>query len=437
MNLNDTHDPARSSWVGSAREPGTDFPLQNLPYGTFSAIGDAVQKVGVAIGDQVLDLGAVHRAGLLHGDAADAAALAARDGLAALMALPPQPLSALRAAVFSLLCDGTEASARAQAQAADLLLPARRQHLHLPCQVRGYTDFLASEHHTARNGQLKSLADPVPENYRWVPVAYHGRASSIVVSGTPVVRPHGQWKTAGGEVVFGPVDALDFELEMGVFVGRGNPQGTPVRITQAHAHIFGLCLLNDWSSKAVQWWEQMLGPFLGKNFATSISPWIVTQEALEPFRIAAPARAPALLPYLRTEGHTKAGSWNIGLSAALQTASMRERGTPPAVVSRTHLRHLCWTPAQMLAHHTSNGCNLQTGDLLGTGTISGPDDESRACMTELTRAGREPVELPSGERRSWLADGDEVVLHARAEAPGFVPIGFGRCRGAIAPAQPY
>lgn len=433
MTLNATHDATRQSWVVSANAPDADFPLQNLPYGTFTT-SDGLTRVGVAIGDRVLDLSAAHRAAQLQGDAAEAAALAARHGLAAVMALPSDALSALRAGLFALLCDDTEASVRARRVAHDMLLPAAQVRLLLPCPIRGYTDFLASEHHTARNGRLKGLADPVPENYSWVPVAYHGRASSIVVSGTPVRRPHGQWKQPDGAVTFGPVEALDFELEMGMFIGRGNAQGVPIPIAEAPAHLFGLCLLNDWSSKAVQWWEQMLGPFLGKNFATSISPWIVTQEALEPFRRDAEERS-QVLSYLQIAGVPAAGSWNIELDARLATRRMREQGLPAAVLTRTHLRHLCWTPAQMVAHHSSNGCNLETGDLIGTGTISGPTDDSRACMTELTRAGREPLALPGAEHRPWLADGDEVVLHARASAPGFVSIGFGECRGVIEPAH--
>lgn len=433
MTLNATHDPARKSWVACANAPDSDFALQNLPYGTFSTAGGAA-RAGVAIGDQVLDLEALHRARLLQGVAADAVALAAQQGLAAAMALPSDALSALRAGLFDLLCEGTDAGARARRVADSVLVPAAQARLHMPCAIRGYTDFLASEHHTERNGRLKGLVDPVPESYRWVPVAYHGRASSIVVSGTPVRRPHGQWKRPDGEIAFGPVDAMDFELEMGLFIGRGNTQGAPIPIAQAAAHIFGVCLLNDWSSKAVQWWEQMLGPFLGKNFATSISPWIVTQEALEPFRRSAPERA-AVLPYLDTGSAPAAGSWDIELGARLRTRSMREQGRAGVVLTRTHLRHLCWTPAQMVAHHTSNGCNLETGDLIGTGTISGPTDDSRACMTEITQGGREPLLLPGGEQRRWLADGDEVSLHARASAPGFVSIGFGDCTGVIEPAS--
>lgn len=440
MRLNRTHDPHRRSWLASANDAGTDFPLQNLPLGSFKAAGSSQVRVGIAIGESVLDLFAIHGAGLLQAEAADAAAVAHEGGLAALMALPQEAVSALRAGVFDLLCDDTEAGVRTQGLSAEVLRDAAQVQMQLPCAIRGYTDFLASEYHTERNGRLKGLAVPVPEAYRSVPVAYHGRASSIVVSGTEVRRPNGQWKAAGGQVVFGPADALDFELEMGIFIGQGNPQGLPVKIADAHEHIFGLCLLNDWSSKAVQWWEQMLGPFLGKNFATSISPWIVTQEALEPFRLPAPQRAasqPQVLPYLDAGPHSQASSWNIGLVATLSTRQMRERSQAAVAVTQTALRHLCWTPAQMVAHHTSNGCNLETGDLLGTGTISGPDDGSRACMTELTSAGREPLALTGGESRGWLANGDEVVFRARASALGHVPIGFGECRGVVQPALAY
>ena len=434
-----THDPLRRSWVESANAPDNDFPLQNLPFGSFATSG-GVPRVGVAIGDSVLDLCEVQARGLLTGLAADAAQAATSRGLPALMAGPASAMSALRAALSDLLCDEGVPGTQARRHADAILRPAAQVTMHLPCPIRGYTDFLASEHHTERNGRLKGLAVPVPEAYRWVPVAYHGRASTIVTSGTPVQRPHGHWKGGDGRVVFGPVQALDFELEMGLFVGRGNDRGVPIRLDEAREHIFGTCLLNDWSSKSVQWWEQMLGPFLGKNFITSISPWIVTREALEPFRVAAPLRAPAhppLLPYLDSALDHELGSWSIALQASLSTRRMRESGMGPAVVTRTHLHHLYWTPGQLIAHHSSNGCQLETGDLVGTGTISGPDDNSRACMTELTSAGALPLTLPDGQQRGWLEDGDEIVFTARACAPGFVPIGFGECRGMVTPALPY
>jgi fumarylacetoacetase len=307
----------------------------------------------------------------------------------------------------------------------------------LPCRIGDYSDFLTSWHHTARHGRFKGLADPVPPVFRSAPVAYHGRASSIRVAGTPVRRPHGQWRDADGSVRFGVVQALDFELELAALVGRGNELGMPVPLDEADAHIFGYALLNDWSAKSVQWWEQMLGPFLGKSFMTSLSPWVVTSEALLPFRCAAPARdaqAPALLPYLHSDGDRAAGGLDIGLEAWLQTEHMRSRGIAPVRLTSTHLSNLEWTFGQMLAHHASNGCDLRPGDVLGSGTISGEAPGSRACLTEITEAGREALALPGGETRLWLQDGDEVTLRARATRAGFVSIGFGPCAGRILPA---
>ncbi len=439
MTLNRTHDPKRQSWVTSAQAQGTDFPIQNLPFATYSTPGDRRRRTGVAIGDQVLDIRALAASGLLP-DVAQAAAEVAATGLDTLMATGPDTLSRLRLGLSDLLATDGPHGPKARETAVGLLTPMADVLLHLPCPIRGYSDFLASEHHTERNGRLKGLSDPIPPQYRYVPVAYHGRPSSIVVSGTPVQRPNGQWRNAQGQVEFGPVAAMDFELELGILIGQGNPQGQPIRLDDAPRHIFGYCLLNDWSSKQVQWWEQMLGPFLGKNFATSISPWVVTSEALAPFRAPAPSRDPALaplLPYLDAKGDRESGGFDLSLTAALVSAQMRESGTPEHVVTRTQLGNLCWTPAQLVTHHSSNGCNLETGDLLGTGTISGASEEARACMTELTSAGTQPLTLPNGQHRAWLEDGDEVVLRARTTSTSHVPIGFGECRGRILPATPY
>lgn len=432
LSLNETHDPARRAWLPAANLAGSDFPLQNLPFGMFDDQG--VARPGVAIGDAVVDLQAADAAGLFEGAAA--AAVRAIDGaLNGLMALGHAPASALRARLSDLLREGGAPALRERADT--LLRPMEGTRMALPCRIGDYTDFLTSWHHTARHGRFKGLADPVPPVFRSLPVAYHGRASSIRVAGTPVRRPHGQWRAADGSVRFGAVEALDFELELAALVGQGNVLGQPVPLARVEENIFGYALLNDWSAKSVQWWEQMLGPFLGKSFMTSLSPWVVSAEALVPFRCAAPvrdAKAPALLPYLDAQRDRTAGGLDIGLEAWLQTAQMRERGIEAVRLASTHLANLEWTFGQMLAHHTSNGCDLRPGDVIGSGTISGEAPASRACMTEMTEAGREPVVLPGGETRLWLQDGDEVTLRARAERPGCVAIGFGPCSGRILPA---
>jgi len=432
LSLNATHDPARSAWLPSANAPDGDFPVQNLAFGMFHDQG--VARPGVAIGDAIVDLQAADAAGLFDGAAATA--VRAIDGaLNGLMELGHAPVSALRARLSDLLRTGGDPALRDRADA--LLRPMAATTMALPSRIGDYTDFLTSWHHTARHGRFKGLADPVPPVFRSLPVAYHGRASSIRVAGTPVRRPHGQWREADGRVRFGAVQALDFELELAALVGRGNALGTPVRLAEAEEHLFGYALLNDWSAKSVQWWEQMLGPFLGKSFMTSLSPWVVTAEALVPFRCAAPARdaaAPALLPYLHAEQDRRAGGLDIALEAWLQTERMRAGGIAPFRLTSTHLSNLEWTFGQMLAHHTSNGCDLRPGDVLGSGTISGEASASRACLTEITEAGREALALPGGETRLWLQDGDELTLRARAARPGCVAIGFGPCTGRIVPA---
>lgn len=434
--INATHDPARRSWVDSAQRDGADFPIQNLPFGMF--VRDRTARAGIAIGDYILDLGVVRQAGLLVGPALTAAEAAAGTALNDLMALDPEVVSALRARVSDLLrIDGPD-SERLQRIAERALVAMAGTQMLLPCRIENYTDFLTSAYHTERHGRFKGLAQPVPPAFWHLPVAYHGRASSIRVSGTPVIRPHGQWKGADGTVVFGPVEALDFELEVGAFVGRGNALGEPIPIAAAHEHIFGYCLLNDWSAKSVQWWEQVLGPFLGKSFMSSISPWIVTTEALAPFRIPGPVRdasAPPLLPYLDDAEDHRTGGLDVVLEAWLQTARMRREAWPPQRLTSTHPKHMSWSFAQMLAHHSSNGCDLRPGDLIASGTVSGPDDSCRACLTEIASAGTTPLRLDNGETRAWLADGDEVMFRARAESPRFVPIGFGECRGTVTAAR--
>jgi fumarylacetoacetase len=433
--LNATHDPARRSWVESANDGRTDFPIQNLPFCVFRH-GERA-RCGAGIGDRIVDLGALFDGGLLTGAAAEAAT---RSTLNALMALPPEQVSALRAALSELLrADGPQAGRR-QETIERMLMPMDGAQLLLPSDIDGYTDFLTSRHHTERHGRFKGLKDPLPPAFLSLPVAYHGRTSSIRISGTEVTRPNGQYKDAEGQVRFGPVVAMDFELEVGAFVGVGNALASPIPIAEAPRHLFGFCLLNDWSAKDIQWWEQVLGPFLGKNFMSSISPWVVTAEAMAPFRAPAAPRAegdPPLLPHLHCPADQAAGALDVQLEAWLVTPAMRERGESGVCLTRTNPRHLYWTFAQMLTHHASNGCNLQPGDLIGSGTVSGAEPHTMACMTEMTEAGRQPIALPGGEVRRWLQDGDEIVLRARAEREGFVPIGFGECRGRLLPARAW
>lgn len=441
--INATHDPDRRAWLASANAEGGDFPIQNLPLGMFSLASEpahAAPRPGVAIGDQVVDLRALDAAGLLEGEAARAVRAVApgAPGLNGMMALGRGPASALRARLSDLLREGGPAGLRERA--ATLLLPQSAVRMHLPCVIGDYSDFLSSRAHCDRLGRYKGLAEPVPPVFDSLPVAYHGRASSIRVSGTPVRRPNGQWRTPEGEVRFGPVEALDFELEMAAIVGAGTVLGQPLSLDDAPAHIFGYALLNDWSAKSVQWWEQMLGPFLGKSFMTSLSPWVVTAEALAPFAIAAPPREPGmppLLPYLHSRVDREQGGLDVALEGWLSTDKMRAEGQGPVRLTATHLNNLNWTFGQMITHHVSNGCNLQPGDVFGTGTISGLSDESMACITEISRSGKQPLRLPNGEERPWLRDGDEFTIRARASARGRVSIGFGACTGRVLPAVAY
>lgn len=434
--LNATHDPALKSWVVSANLPECDFPIQNLPFGVFRPAGSFdLPRVGVAIGDQVVDVGRLLELGLVGEDAAEAAEACWDPALNALMALGPEHASALRAELSRLLVAGSP-TAEAMAPA---LLPQSDVEMELPAEIGDYTDFYCSLYHAQNVGAMFRPDNPLMPNYKHLPVGYHGRASSIVASGTPVRRPRGQSKADDAPApVFGPSRLLDYELEVGFFVGAGNTLGEPIALAQAEGHLFGYCLVNDWSARDLQKWEyQPLGPFLGKSFATSISPWVVTTEALAPFRVPAFERVegdPQPLPYLDSPANRTHGALDLGLEAWLTTAKMRERGLAPHLLSRSNLRDLYWTPAQMLTHHASNGCNLVPGDLLASGTVSGAAKESRGCLLELTQRGSEPIALPSGEMRRFLEDGDEVILRGFCERPGAVRIGLGECRGMILPA---
>lgn len=417
------------SWLATANDPGSDFPLQNLPYGVFRSAGDF--HIGVAIGNRVLDLHACANHGLLTGLPETIAAACRAGRLNALMQLASPAWRALRNHLSDLL--GEAASPETQDRVRPFLLPIAKLEMQLPAEIGDYTDFYASIDHATRVGKLFRPNHPLLPNYKYVPIGYHGRASSIVASGAEIRRPCGQMKLAASEPVFGPTRALDYELELGIFVGTGNPRGERIPINEAEDHIFGLCLVNDWSARDIQSWEnQPLGPFLAKSFATTISPWIVSLEALAPYRVPALERAaldPAPLAYLRSGAPGRDGI-DLCLEATLESRRMRETGTAPMLVSRSNLRNLYWTIAQLVTHHTSNGCNLRTGDLLATGTVSGPDAGSEGCLLEKQH-NADPIRLPSGEVRTYLEDGDRVTLHAYAQKPGLPRIGFGLCSGTI------
>ncbi|MFI5358388.1 MAG: fumarylacetoacetase, partial [Opitutales bacterium] len=356
----------------------------------------------------------------------------------ALMALGPSAWSALRGRLSQLFGADTCPAGPERSAVAHCLVPMREAVMRLPAHVGDYTDFYASIFHATNVGAMFRPESPLLPNYKWLPVGYHGRASSLVVSGTPVRRPHGQRKPAGSAApVFGPCQELDYELELAAFVGPGNPLGTRIPLAQAEGSIFGVCLLNDWSARDIQSWEyQPLGPFLAKNFATSVSPWVVTLEALAPFRVPAfarPAGDPAPLPYLTDASNQAHGGLDLTLEAYLLTPQMRRAGTAAHRLSRGNFSSMYWTLAQLLTHHASNGCNLVPGDLLGSGTVSGPEKNSRGCLLELTGRGREPLVLPGGETRTFLQDGDEVIFRGHAGRAGFARIGFGECRGVVVP----
>jgi fumarylacetoacetase len=423
--INDTHDPALTSWVASANNH-RDFPIQNLPLGIFSP-KDGASRAGVAIGDMILDLRAA--ADMLP------VALQADKTLNRLLALPPENRTELRR-ILSLLLSSQEHRAVVE----PLLVPAASCTMHLPAAIGDYTDFYVGIHHATNVGRLFRPDNPLLPNYKHVPIGYHGRASSVRPSGTAVIRPRGQRKGPDdAEPSFGPTRRLDHEVELGVWIGPGNALGTSIPITDAGAHIAGLSLLNDWSARDLQAWEyQPLGPFLAKNFMTTISPWIVTAEALAPFRRAQPARPdgdPRPLSYLWGELDQQRGAFSIILEAAISTAAMREQALPPHRLSRSEASNMYWTAAQMVTHHSSNGCGLNPGDLLGTGTISAPTADGFGSLLELSESGKTPVALPGGETRSFLEDGDELTMTGRAFADGFVSIGFGTCTGRISPAR--
>jgi fumarylacetoacetase len=422
------------SWLDTANTPLTDFPIENLPFGVFRYAPDKA-AIGVAIGDAVLNLFAAAEAHLLDVLGSDILAACKDDSLNRLMGMGSEASVPLRTRLAELLSENG-----AQRKVEPLLLPQAKVEMLLPARIGDYSDFYASINHATNVGRLFRPETPLLPNYKYVPIGYHGRASSIVVSGTGIVRPHGQIRPSGSPApVFQPSESLDYEVEVGFFAGRGNAQGAPILINDAESHIFGFCLVNDWSARDIQAWEyQPLGPFLGKSFATSISPWVVTTEALAPYRVPAFQRTkddPQPLAYLDAPEDRSRGGFDLKLEVWLRTERMRREGASAVRLSQANLRDLYWTPAQMLAHHTSNGCNLQSGDLIATGTVSGPTAAALGSLLEITRRGAQPLTLPNGESRGFLEDGDEVTLRGYCEREGYPRIGFGVCSGTISAAM--
>jgi len=429
--LDRSHNPQTRSWIESANGPAVTFPIQNLPFGVFRRRGTSEAfRGGVAIGDRVLDLSAV--ATHFEDDVTSAAAAAREPTLNRLMSFPDGVQRALRLALFDALSN--EASRTALEPHC---LPLDDVEHDVPANIGDFTDFYASIDHATNAGAIFRPQNPLLPNYKYVPIAYHGRSSSIVPSGTAFVRPQGQLKSTEDKPRFEATRRLDYEAEIGLYVGEPNTWGRPIPIGDAERHVFGFCLLNDWSARDIQAWEyQPLGPFLGKNFATTVSPWIITRSALAPFRRAPrprPAQDPSPLPYLTNDVDAVSGAYDIRIFVAICTEHMRAANMPPYVLSESTFGDAYWTPAQMLAHHTSNGCSLRTGDLIGSGTLSGPGRSSVGSLLELSRNGQEPLVLPSGEQRTFLEDGDEVYLSAHCVREGFASIGFGECRGVITP----
>ena len=436
--LNHTHDPAARSWLASANHSGGDFPIQNLPFCVFRAQGSGEAfRGGVAIGAQVIDLARLSAAQCLQGLSQQAAQAGAGTTLNALMAMGPKAWTALRHGLFNLLQEG--AAAALQETVRVCLVPQSRVEYTVPAQIGDYTDFYTSVHHATNIGKQFRPDNPLLPNYKWVPIGYHGRASSIGISGQAFARPKGQLKAPDAEApVLAPSKRLDIELELGVFIGQGNAQGEPIAMGEAEDHVFGICLLNDWSARDIQAWEyQPLGPFLSKSFASTISPWVVTLEALAPYRVpfTRPDGDPQPLPYLDSEANRAGGSLDIQLQVGLLTDKMRTAGQTDAQICRTSYRHAYWTVAQMVTHHTINGCNLQPGDMFGSGTLSGPTLDQAGALIELTQGGKTPVALPNGESRTFLEDGDAVVIRGWCEKDGAARIGFGECWGTVLPAR--
>lgn len=434
--LNDTHNPALTSWVESANLQGTDFPIQNLPFAVFREKGSEQPfRGGVAIGDQILDMLALKNAQIFDGDVQEAVSACAQEQLNDYMALGKAAWSTLRAALSKALQSGSELESAVSA----CLVSQENAEYALPCTIGDYTDFYTSIHHATSVGKKFRPDNPLLPNYKWVPIGYHGRSSSIEVSGSDFKRPKGQTKApTATEPSFGPCKRLDYELEVGIFIGSGNEIGEAISIENAEDHVFGLCLFNDWSARDIQGWEyQPLGPFLSKNFASTISPWIVTTEALAPYRASwtRDEADPQPLAYLESTQNREAGGFDIQLQVLLETESMRKASEPAVQLSQSNFIDSYWTVAQMVAHHTVNGCNLKPGDMFGSGTQSGPNPEEAGSLLELSNAGSEPVQLPNGESRAFLEDGDNVILSGFCEREGAKRIGFGKVEAVILPAD--
>lgn len=435
--LNETHDIALRSWVESANEAGCDFPIQNLPFGVFRRKGSNEDfRGGVAIGTEILDLKAASNVGAFSGIAARAAVQCANAHLNSFFAMGPQAWSALRLALSHALKEG---SAHADKLRACMIEQAEAEYS-VPVQVGDFTDFYASVYHATNVGKLFRPDNPLLPNYKWLPIAYHGRASSIRVSGGDFHRPIGQIMAPNAQSPqLGPCKRLDYEFEIGIYIGGGNTLGKRIAMADAEQHVFGLCLLNDWSARDVQAWEyQPLGPFLAKSFATTVSPWIVTLEALAPYRMAwiRPEEDPQPLPYLDSPENRAQGAIDIRLDALLETQKMRSVSQSPAALSRTSFKHAYWTLAQMVTHHTVNGCDLNVGDLFGSGTQSGPTETEQGSLLELSQGGKQPLKLPSGETRTFLEDGDRVIFRGWCEREGHPRVGFGECSATVLPALP-
>ncbi|HEY8572272.1 fumarylacetoacetase [Phenylobacterium sp.] len=429
--LNGTHEAGRRSWIEAANGD-TDFPLQNLPHGVFSRGG--ARRGGVAIGDMILDMAAALDAGLFRAELLDVARAAAAPELNSLLESAPDAVAALRVRIQQLL----EKGAPEQGRVSELLVPMSEAELHLPARIGAFTDFMTSAPHIAGSRPARPEGGKLPPCFWSLPIAYNSRASSVVVSGTPLERPHGQYPVEG-EARFGPTRSLDFELEFACVIGPGNRLSQPIRLDDARAHIFGYCLLNDWSARDFQWWESVLGPFQAKAFRTTVSPWIVTAEAMAPFRKPLPPRpgdAPRPPVHLHSAANDAEGGLAIRFEAHLLTSAMREAGAKPFRLTDTSFDAGSWSFEQMVTHHAIGGCNLEPGDLLSSGTLSDEALESAGCLVERT-GGRVPVELANGETRLWLEDGDELVITGRAEREGFRPIGFGPCAGRVIPAVAF
>ena len=442
INVNETHDQNLKSWVESANAPDTDFPIQNLPFCTFRRKNtQEFVRIGIAIGDQIFDIQQGYRRMLFKESFRGIPFLANyQTSLQDVQKFPfvLDDISSFRKRCVEIFSDSADDLTRTIAS--ECFVPIVDTEYFPAFEVGDYTDFYCSIYHAMNVGRLFRPDNPLLPNYKWIPIGYHGRASSIVVSGEDVVRPKGQNHSKEDEPpIYIPSKALDYEMEVGFFVGKGNDLGETIDIDRAEEHIFGLCLVNDWSARDIQGWEyQPLGPFLGKSFATTVSPFIVTMEALAPFRVPAferDAGDPQPLDYLASEENEKLGGLDIKLEVYIQTEKMREQNIEPHLLSRSNLKDLYWTIGQMLTHHASNGCNLQTGDLMATGTVSGKEDSERGCLLEITKRGAEPVELPSGETRKFLEDGDEIIMKGFCERTGFRRIGFGTCRGRVVPAN--